>query len=92
MNTTNQPHNLQDEFLDNLKLNKHLVDIYLINGIRLQGTLTGFDKYAVHLNRAPDAVNGVVKQIVYKHAISTISYTIRERAKEHKSSLEALQC
>lgn len=42
------------------------VSIYLTNGIKLSGIITGFDNYVLSLE-----LNGV-EQMVYKHAISTI--------------------
>ena len=42
------------------------VTIFLANGIRLQGYVTGFDSYSVLLGRDRQA------QLIYKHAISTI--------------------
>jgi host factor-I protein len=41
------------------------VSIYLVNGIKLQGTIDSFDQFVVLLNNS-------VSQMVYKHAISTV--------------------
>ena len=41
------------------------VSIYLVNGIKLQGTVESFDQFVVLLRNT-------VSQMVYKHAISTI--------------------
>ena len=41
------------------------VNIYLINGIKLQGQVESFDQYVVLLRNT-------VTQMVYKHAISTV--------------------
>ena len=41
------------------------VSIYLVNGIKLQGTIDSFDQFVVLLRNS-------VNQMVYKHAISTI--------------------
>jgi len=55
----------QDEFLANLLNTKEPVNIFLVNGIRLHGTVGGYDQHTVLLE-------SVAPQIVYKHAISTI--------------------
>jgi host factor-I protein len=56
---------LQDEFLEELQKSKSTVSIYLVNGIRLVGTIDGFDPFVVILASA-------TQQLIYKHAISTI--------------------
>ena len=56
---------LQDPFLNTLRKEKVPVSIYLVNGIKLQGTIDSFDQFVVLLNNS-------VSQMVYKHAISTI--------------------
>lgn len=60
------PVNLQDTFLNQVRKKKIPVTIYLINGFQLRGTLFGFDNFTVILD------NGN-QQMVYKHAISTIT-------------------
>ena len=56
---------LQDPFLNPLRKEKVPVSIYLVNGIKLQGTVDSFDQFVVLLNNS-------VSQMVYKHAISTV--------------------
>ena len=56
---------LQDPFLNTLRKEKVPVSVYLVNGIKLQGTVESFDQFVVLLK------NGV-SQMVYKHAISTV--------------------
>lgn len=56
---------LQDPFLNAVRKDRVAVSIYLVNGIKLQGHVHSFDKYVVILRNT-------VKQLVYKHAISTI--------------------
>jgi len=56
---------LQDPFLNTLRKEKVPVSIYLVNGIKLQGTVDSFDQFVVLLNNS-------VSQMVYKHAISTV--------------------
>jgi host factor-I protein len=56
---------LQDPFLNTLRKERVPVSIFLINGIKLQGTIDSFDQFVVLLKNS-------VNQMVYKHAISTI--------------------
>ena len=56
---------LQDPFLNTLRKEKVPVSIYLVNGIKLQGTIESFDQFVVLLKNT-------VSQMVYKHAISTV--------------------
>ncbi len=58
--------NCQDLFLNTLRKNKVAATIFLSNGIKLQGMVTGFDNFAVLLRRDAHI------QLVYKHSISTI--------------------
>ncbi len=61
---------LQDPFLEQLRKDQVSVAVYLVNGIKLQGQVEGFDSYVVLLRNS-------VTQMVYKHAISTIVPTTR---------------
>jgi host factor-I protein len=56
---------LQDPFLNALRKERIPVSIFLVNGIKLQGTVDSFDQFVVLLKNN-------VSQMVYKHAISTI--------------------
>ncbi len=57
---------LQDVFLNTLCKNHETVNVYLVNGIRLQGKIEAFDRFVV-------MVKDSVTRMVYKHAISTIA-------------------
>ena len=59
-------HHLQDPYLNALRRERVPVSIFLVNGIKLQGQIESFDQFAVLLKNT-------VTQMVYKHAISTIS-------------------
>ncbi|WP_454830046.1 RNA chaperone Hfq [Paraburkholderia xenovorans] len=65
---------LQHEFLGALVREMTLVNVYLINGIRLSGHLLAFDTYAVMLESASG------RQLVFKHAISTVMPGAGDRA------------
>ncbi|HET8898707.1 MAG TPA: RNA chaperone Hfq [Rhodanobacteraceae bacterium] len=56
---------LQDPFLNALRRERVPVAVYLVNGIKLQGTVESFDQFVVLLRNQ-------VSQMVYKHAISTV--------------------
>ena len=58
--------NVQDTFLNFVRKNKTAVTVFLVNGVKLQGFIAGFDNFCVLLRR-----DGHV-QLVYKHAISTV--------------------
>jgi len=57
--------NIQDPFLNALRKERVPVSIFLVNGIKLQGTVDSFDQFVVMLK-------STVSQMIYKHAISTI--------------------
>lgn len=59
--------NLQDVFLNQARKDKILVTIYLTNGFQFKGIVRGFDNYVVILDCEGK------QNLVYKHAISTIS-------------------
>lgn len=58
--------NVQDVLLNTLRKNKTPVTIYLANGVKLQGNITGFDNFSVVLRRGPQV------QLIYKHAMATV--------------------
>ncbi len=61
----NESRPLQEPFLNALRLEGVPVSIFLVNGIKLQGTIESFDRFAVLLKNS-------VSQMIYKHAISSI--------------------
>ena len=63
---TEKNQNIQDVFLNILRKEKVPVTIFLVSGVKLQGTVTGFDNFCVVLRRAPQV------QLVYKHSIATV--------------------
>lgn len=58
--------NTQDVFLNHVRKNKTPVTVFLVNGVKLQGSISGFDNFCVLLRRDAHV------QLVYKHAISTV--------------------
>jgi host factor-I protein len=57
---------LQDVFLAAATRENERMTLFLINGVMLQGAVTGFDQFSLVLER------GGQIQLVYKHAISTL--------------------
>lgn len=59
--------NLQDSFLNHVRKENIPVTVYLVNGYQLKGQIKGFDNFTVVLE------NEGRQQLVYKHALSTIT-------------------
>lgn len=59
--------NLQDIFLLRAKRDKLPVTMFLMNGFQMRGVITGFDSFTVVLT-----ADGK-QNLIYKHAISTVS-------------------
>ncbi|MBL6082164.1 RNA chaperone Hfq [Belnapia sp. T18] len=57
---------VQDLFLRQLLKAKAPVTVFLANGVKLQGTIVAFDRFALALTRSG------FTQLVYKHAVSTV--------------------
>jgi len=60
------PTNLQNDFLNTARKERKRVEVYLVNGIKLTGSIASFDQFVVMLS-GPGGT-----QIVYKSAVSTI--------------------
>lgn len=59
--------NLQDSFLNQVRKDNVQVTVYLVNGFQLKGLVRGFDNFTLILDSEGK------QQLIYKHAISTIS-------------------
>jgi len=59
--------NLQDVFLNQVRKEHIPVTVYLTNGFQLRGMVKGFDNFTVVIDSEGK------QQLVYKHAISTVS-------------------
>ncbi len=57
---------LQDTFLKHVQEHSVPLTVFLINGVKLQGYITRFDRFGLTLTRDHHT------QLVFKHAISTI--------------------
>ena len=62
-----KPINFQDSFLSAARREKAQVTLFLMNGFQLKGVVRGFDNFAVLVDSEGR------QQMIYKHAISTIS-------------------
>ena len=65
------PQNIQDAFLNTARRERSTVTIYLMHGAKLTGRIRSFDKFSVLLE------TGSQEQLIFKHAISTISHARR---------------
>jgi host factor-I protein len=65
------PQNIQDGFLNFARREKLTVNIYLVNGAKLLGRIKSFDKFSLILETSTQ------EQLIFKHAISTISQSRR---------------
>ena len=73
---------LQDPFLNALRKERVPVSIYLVNGIKLQGTIDSFDRFSVVLRRDRHS------QLVYKSTISTIMPMMAVELLDSEKSLQ----
>jgi len=74
------PQNIQDGFLNLARREKTTVTIYLVNGAKLLGRIKSFDKFSLLLE------TGAQDQLIFKHAISTISQSRRSSGELRHSS------
>ncbi len=61
--------NIQDNFLNQARKENVMVVIHLVNGFQLKGLVRGFDNFTVVIDTMGK------QQMIYKHAISTITPT-----------------
>jgi host factor-I protein len=71
MDSKSAPQNIQDGFLNLARREKLTVTIYLVNGAKLLGRIKSFDKFSLIVETSTQ------EQLVFKHAISTISQARR---------------
>jgi host factor-I protein len=58
--------NIQDQFLNRIRRDRIRVIVELMSGQKIEGIMTSFDNFSLILR-------GEVDQLIYKHAISSIS-------------------
>ena len=59
--------NLQNDFFNRVRRAGHRVSIWLVNGKKLSGRITSFDRYTLLLD------SGRSEEVIFKHAISSVS-------------------
>jgi host factor-I protein len=57
--------NIQDVFLNHIRKRRIAVTIYLVNGVKIEGLIKGFDNFVIILK--DDS-----QKMIYKHAVSII--------------------
>ena len=67
MTTMTKTNNLQEIFLTQARRERRPVTMFLMNGFQMRGTITGFDPFTVVLTAEGK------QNLIYKHAISTVS-------------------
>ena len=80
------PQNIQDGFLNLARREKITVTIYLVNGAKLLGRIKSFDKFSLILE------SGAQEQLIFKHAISTISQARRATGELRGQQTPASDC
>jgi host factor-I protein len=59
--------NLQDVFLNTLRKDRIECTVFLMNGYQIKGVIRGYDNYVIMVE------SDGRQQVVFKHAVSTIS-------------------
>ena len=77
-----QKPNLQDLFLNEARRKNVPLTVFLVNGFQMRGTVRSFDSFTVAL------LSEGKEQLIYKHAISTISPARRLELSLDESSAE----
>ncbi len=68
MQTTRTTHtNIQETFLNEARKSRTPIIVYLVSGFQMRGIVKGFDNFVILLESEGK------ENMVYKHAISTIS-------------------
>ncbi len=60
------PFNIQDQYLNQARKERILVDIAMMSGVKMQGHIKSFDSFCVLVDSSGDL-------LLYKHAISSIT-------------------
>lgn len=88
MDSKPTPQNIQDAFLNTARRERSNVTIYLLHGAKLSGRIKSFDKFSVLLE------SGSQEQLIFKHAISTITHARRgsgDLRSSHPQSTQAIE-
>jgi len=79
------PQNIQDGFLNLARREKLTVTIYLVNGAKLLGRIKSFDKFSLIMETSTQ------EQLIFKHAISTISQARRSTGELRHQAVAAAE-
>lgn len=82
MDSRPTPQNIQDAFLNTARRERSTVTIYLLHGAKLSGRIKSFDKFSVLLE------SGSQEQLIFKHAISTITHARRNSGELRGSQMQ----
>lgn len=85
MDAKTAPQNIQDGFLNLARREKITVNIYLVNGAKLLGRIKSFDKFSIILETSTQ------EQLIFKHAISTISQSRRSTGELRHHTVSATE-
>jgi host factor-I protein len=69
--------NIQDQFLNKVRKDRIRVTMELVTGHKLEGVIQSFDNFSIILR-------GECDQLIYKHAISTLSANMKLEFSEVK--------
>ncbi len=58
--------NIQDQFLNRIRRDRVRVTVELMSGVKIEGIVMSFDNFSIILRGEGD-------QLIYKHAVSSIS-------------------
>ena len=68
----------QDTFLNQARKERTPLTIFLVNGFQMRGIITGFDAFVIVL------VSEGRQQMIYKHAVSTITPSVPLRLNQEE--------
>ena len=72
--------NVQDQFLNQIRRDRNRVTLELMSGRKVEGVVLSFDNFSLILRGESDSSD----QLIYKHAISSISLKGRIAVSENK--------
>ena len=67
MTITKSQINIQDQFLNQIRKDRHRVTVELTSGRKLEGVVIGFDNFSLVLRGDKES-----DELIYKHAIATV--------------------
>jgi host factor-I protein len=74
--------NIQDQFLNQIRRDRNRVTVELMSGRKIEGVVLSFDNFSLVVRGESDSSD----QLIYKHAISSISLKGKMTVSENKPS------